>query len=50
MAIRYPTSIVDGTGRTWTWSELWGGYRAPGETTHGYETIKRLYGIQEESR
>lgn len=38
-------TLTDGTGRVWTWSEIWGGYRSEGMVTHGYETIKSQWGI-----
>lgn len=41
----YPTTITDGTGRIWHWSEFWNGYRSEGRMTHGYDTIKTHWGI-----
>ncbi|QDP45559.1 hypothetical protein SEA_FUZZBUSTER_75 [Microbacterium phage FuzzBuster] len=46
MAITYPATIIDGTGRTWSWSDDWGGYRSEGMTTHGYDTIASQWGIR----
>lgn len=43
--ITWPASIIDGTGRTWTFSEAWGGYRSPGMMTHGYSTIESQWGV-----
>lgn len=44
-AIDYPDTLTDGTGRVWSWSARWGGYRAPGMVTHGYDTIATQWGI-----
>lgn len=41
----YPTTITDGTGRIWQWSDAWQGYRSEGRMTHGYDTIKAQWGI-----
>lgn len=45
MATTYPEKITDRTGRVWTWSESWGGYRSEGMVTHGYDTIRDQWGI-----
>ena len=45
MSTTYPTTITDKTGRVWEWSEQWGGYRHPGQLTHGYDTIRDQWGI-----
>lgn len=42
MTTSYPTTITDNTGRTWFWSEYWGGYRAADMMTHGYDTIRSV--------
>lgn len=45
MSTTYPTTITDKTGRVWEWSDQWGGYRHPGQLTHGYDTIRDQWGI-----
>lgn len=45
MTTTYPDTITDATGRTWDWSDIWGGYRSEGQVTHGYDTINREWGI-----
>jgi len=44
MPITYPETVTTADGTIWTWSDDWGGYRAPGQMTHGIATLEKDFG------